>query len=310
MASHPIFFGPLLYLRTVPALDRLNATQLGALAQHAEEEFFPQGSFLLPPGRPVEAFYVIVEGKVSVRTAGGGVQEAGPGESVGFLHLLARSEQDLQARALWDTVALRMDWDAHLDVCERHFPIVQEHLRFLALRALQEASLPRGEGPGHPAGAAHGEVDTAPLTLVRRLQALHRSRSFVSSNMDALAELARHLVEVRLEGGEELYRAGDPAQSFFLVASGRMGSLAANGVPAAEYGPGDDLGKAEALAGVPRRSTARSLGHAVLLRVDLDPLLDILEDHFTMSVDFMAALARESGAGSLSGTLSAPESLS
>jgi CRP-like cAMP-binding protein len=306
MVSQSLFFGPLLYFRTVPALDRLSSALLGAIAQHAEEEFFPAGSLLLRPGHPREAFFVIVEGKVTVREPQGREEVLGPGQAVGFLHLLARSEEGLEAQAVWDTVALRVDWDAHLDACERYFPILEVHIGFLAQQCQEEQRRIRRTAPlqpaetvekreeGEPSGAGEAEViPTAPLNLVQRIQVLHRSRAFPSASMDALAELARHLEEVRHPAGEEHWAPGDPSEFFLLVASGRFTLEGPEGSWREVLGPGDAAGRFEALAGLPRESRLRAEETAVTLRVGLEPLMDILEDHSTMAVDFTARLARE-----------------
>jgi CRP-like cAMP-binding protein len=313
MKGQPIFFGPLLYFRTLPALEHLSSAQLGSIAQHAEEEFFPAGSSLLQPQRPREAFFVIVEGKVTVRGPGGLEGVVGPGEAVGFLHLLARSDEELEARALWDTVALRVDWDAHLDVCERSFPILEAHIGFLAQGCQEEldrirasgaevpkppdpsAPLAGGEAPDRRSGPAVEEPMDEPsgLNMVQRLRALHRSRAFPSSNMDALAELTRHLVEVRLEPDREIWTVGEKSEEFLLVVSGGVVREAPGGAWRQEFHPGDVVGRFEALSGLPRRSILRALDPTVALAVRLEPLLDILEDHFTMAVDFTAELAQE-----------------
>lgn len=307
MASQSLFFGPLLYFRTVPALDKLSSALLGAIAQHAEEEFFPTGSLLLRPDHPREAFFVIVEGRVSVREPGGREELVGPGQAVGFLHLLARSEEGLEARAVWDTVALRVDWDAHLDACERHFPILEAHMGFLAQECQKEETRIRmaaldprsrsGAQSGEPGEApAAGDLDAfpaAPLNLVRRLEVLHRSRAFPSASMDALAELARHLEVVHHRHGEEYWAHGDPSGFFLLVASGTLTLEGPKGEWREVLGSGDVAGHFEALAGSSRKGSLRAEGHAVTLRVGMEPLMDILEDHFTMAVEFTAGLARE-----------------
>ena len=307
MDSLSLFFGPLLYFRTVPALDKLSAALLGAIAQHAEEEFFPTGSLLLRPDHPREAFYVIMEGRVSVREPDGKEEVLGPGQAVGFLPLLARSEEGLEAQAVWDTVALRVDWDAHLDACERHFPILETHMGFLAQQCRTEetririAALAQGSpsssvhsGPGETPGG--GEMDVfspAPFNLVRRLEVLHRSMAFPSASMDALAELARHLEVIHHPDGEEYWAPGDPSGFFLLVASGTVSLEGPEEGWRQVLGPGDVAGRFEALAGLPREGALRAEGPAVTLRVGLEPLMDILEDHFTMAVEFTAGLAQE-----------------
>lgn len=304
MPGQPLFFGPLLYFRTVPALESLSSTHLGAIAQHAEEEFFPEETFLLHPGRPREAFFVIVQGKVSVRAPTGREEIRGPGEAVGFLHLLGRSEEELEARALWDTVALRVDWDAHLDVCERYFPILEAHMEFLARRCQEETDRQRvgGNDPARPfsPSPAHSDPERSPaatsgtsLNLVQRLVALHRCMAFPSTNMDALAELARHLHEVRIRPGRDFWKEGEPSGSFLLVVSGGVVRESPEGTWRQEFGPGEVVGQTEALSGLPRRSRLRAQTPTVALEVALEALFDILEDHFNMAVDFTAELARE-----------------
>jgi CRP-like cAMP-binding protein len=302
--AQPLFFGPLLYFRTVPALEGLSSALLGAIAQHAEEVFFPAGSPLLEPDRPREAFFVIVEGKVSIRERGGREELLGPGEAVDFLHLLARSEEALDARAVWDTVALRVDWDAHMDACERHFPILEMHMGFLAQRCLEERMRIRGALPGlkasvgttpdgeSPVRRQIGTPTPIPLNLVKRLAALHRSEAFPSSSMDALAELTRHLEEVRHPPGSTFWAEGDPSGFFLLVASGELSLEAEKGGWRETLGPGDVAGQLEALAGLVREGSLRSEVPTVTLRVDVEPFLDIMEDHFNMAVEVTAGLAR------------------
>ncbi len=301
MPGPPLFFGPLLYFRTIPALESLSSAHLGAIARHAEEEFFPQGSFLLHPGHPREAFFVIVQGRVSVRFPGGKEEVRGPGEAVGFLQLLARSEEGVEARALWETAALRVDWDAHLAVCERHFPILEAHMGFLARRCQEETDLVRASGGGlagpPPPGSGPGEdprdsLDSS-MDLVRRMVALHRCRAFPSTNMDALAELSRHLREVRIHPGVDVWNEGDTSESFMLVVSGGLVRESEDAGWREEFGPGEVVGRFEALGGLPRRSRLRAHAPTVALEVGLESLLDILEDHFNLAVDFTAELANE-----------------
>lgn len=306
MQTQSLFFGPLLYFRSVPALDRLSSDLLGAIAQHAEEEFFPAGKALLHPGQPREAFFIIVEGKVSVRDPVGREELLGPGDAVGFLHLLARSEVGLEATALWDTVALRVDWDAHLDACERHFPILEVHMSYLANRCQEETRRIRrvsvgADSPLHPppmgfdpkAARPDETLPSSPMNLVQRLTVLHRSRAFPSAGMDALAEMSRHVEEVHFSSGEDAWKEGDPSESILLVASGRLVLEGPGGIWREVVDPGRTAGRFEALADLPREGSLRADAPSRTLRIGIEALLDILEDHFTMAVDFTAGLAQE-----------------
>lgn len=296
MAEQTIFVGPLdrvLNFRTVPALDRLTPAQLGAIAQHAREEFFPRGGFLIRRDRPVDAFYIVIDGRVSVTGVGRQAHEAGPGDAVGFHHLLARSTTGIEARADADTLALRLDWEAQLDVCEQHFPVLLQYVRYLAQRSIDEF----GRLPAETRLGAGADRDAVPaerrLNLAERLQALHRAPAFPSSSMDALSELARHLVEERFAAGQSIWRDGDPGGSFLLVARGTARCQRATPPHRFFAGPAAVLGMEEALSGQTRWYDATGDQPFVALRIGLEPFLDVLEDHFEMAIDFTSRMARE-----------------
>ncbi|MDH3457564.1 MAG: Crp/Fnr family transcriptional regulator, partial [Gemmatimonadota bacterium] len=141
MANATLLVGPLdrvLYFRTLPEMDRLSAAHLAAIAAHAREEFFPRGSTLIAADEQVETLYLVVDGQVALARSGQPEGEAGPGASVGLLHLLARTESGLEATAVTDTLTLRLDWDDHLDVCEEHFPILEQYLWHLSDRMVEQ----------------------------------------------------------------------------------------------------------------------------------------------------------------------------
>ena len=67
-------------------------------------------------------------------------------------------------------------------------------------------------------------------------------------------------------------RAHDPEQHFIL-------------------GPGDAVGCMDALAGEPRWFQAHVGGGLVALRIDVDFLYDILEDHFGVAMSMLRGMA-------------------
>lgn len=331
MTARPVFYGPLLYFRTVPALDQLNPTQLEAIAQNTEEELFSKGSYLIRPGEPADAFFIVVDGDVFVRGGGGREYRVGPGGTIGFLDLLARSAHDLEARAEGDTLALKLDWDVQLEIYERNPPILVQYLRYLATRLLEILEIEGGErrplgerdrgAPSPGIGALDepwegelgssgkrsdavppGEIEGVPdgqrpghshsLDLVERIRALHRCPSLPQRSMDALAELARHVREVSGSAGTRLWSVGDPSSDFLLVHSGRLARYGPRGLLGATAGPGDMAGELEALAGLPRRWDLRTETTCVGLRIPVEPFLDVMEDHFDMGLEYASILAR------------------
>ncbi len=293
MAEKVLFVGPLervLFFRTLAALDGLSATQLAAIAQNARERFFPRGSLLLHPGRPPEAFYLVAEGKVVVNRFGRRGEEVGPGEAVGFLHLLARAESGVEARALTDTLALELDWDAQVDVSQEHFPVLLKFIRYISHRLVRtREDLPDGgwlpDPPAQPAEPGR------PLDLVQRILALSHTGAFSTRSYDALAELARHLVEVRYRPGESMWEVGDDAETFLLLVRGAAQCRVPGHEVRSYIGPFQFVGMDEALARLPRWFGVSAEGEVTALRVALEPLLDIFEDHFEMALDFLSGRA-------------------
>lgn len=292
MADKVVLVGPLdrvLYLRTLPVFEPLGSEALAAIAQHARERFFRRGSTVLRPDRPAHAVFVVVDGLISIYRDARRVEDAGPGEAVGFLHLLSRTTEGIEARADVDTLTLELDWDAQLDVCEDHFPVLLQYVRYLSRRSVAELSrIADGTRLGEPHDAPF--VGPRALNLVERILGLRRSRPFSRCSVDALSELARHVVEERLRAGQPIWTRGTPAGHLLLVVSG---SVRCHVDPGRAFlaGPGVTLGMHEALMDGVRWYDVVTAEDLVGLRIDVEPLVDILEDHFEMAIDLTSMMA-------------------
>lgn len=281
----------LLYLRTLPALERLSPSLLAAVAQHASERVFVGGSALFQPAGPPEAVYIIVDGAVVVERDGKARDELGPGEGVGFLELLARLDRGPAARALTDTLVLELDWDDLMEVCSRHFSVLHEYMRFLCTRLLHRTHrLPDGSrfGSGRSSELRPGR----PLDLVERVMVLGDRSVFSTSSLDALVELARHVSDVRVDAGHRFWRRGDSAHDFLLLTSGTVRcTLPDDGVWFTDAT--HLVGLNEALSGEPRWNDVTSDGNVTALMIQVEAFLDILEDHFELAVDVTSKLATQ-----------------
>jgi len=296
VAETTLLVGPLdrvLYFRTLPEMDRLSAAHLAAIAAHAREEFFPRGSTLIASDEQVDTLFLVVDGQVALSRSGQAEGEAGPGASVGLLHLLARTERGLEAIAVTDTLTLRLDWDDHLDVCEEHFPIVEQYLWHLSDRMVEQLQA----GPGLLHRPLSPPVLDLPegrdLDIVERLLTLHATGVFPTRAPDALGELARHLEEVRFAPGTPVWHRGDPADDFLVVVDGEISCSAGARHTPILVGPAGVVGMHEALGYNDRWCDAVATTASTALRVDVEALLDILEDHFDMAIDFVALRAAE-----------------
>ena len=288
MSTRPLFVGPLLHLRTLPALQGLAPSYLTALAQETEEVLLPRGMPLLTRGAVAQELHVIVDGSVTLRR-GGGVRSAAPGDVVGFLELLSQSPADTDAIVDVDTVALKLDADGLREVCERHFAVLISLVSSIAGQIVSDPFALRAVVQGGPEG---GPPAGAELDRVGRMVALHRSPAFPSASMDALAELAVSLREVRFDAGEPLWSVGEPADGFFLVCDGLVRYTNPEAGWSVDVGPGGVPGLPGTLARTRRVVAAAAVTDVVALRVDTEPFLDVLEDHFHMAFQFLGRLAR------------------
>ena len=89
--------------------------------------------------------------------------------------------------------------------------------------------------------------------------------------MDELGPEGRELVEgpgerIRLQAGEMLFEAGDPAGAAYSVLSGRIDVVTPDG-SVRSLGAGDVIGELAMLTGRPRSATVRAHRDSVLLRI-------------------------------------------
>lgn len=288
MASRPLFVGPLLHLRTLQLLDGLSPHHLTSLAQETEEVMLERGMPLLTKGALAQEFHVIVDGLVTVRR-GDHVTSAGPGDVVGFLEMVSQGPSDSEATVEVDAVALRLDADGLREVCERHFAVLFALVSGVARQITVNPDALRAtvQGSGSNGGGIVGDLDR-----VGRMVALHRSPAFPSASMDALAELAGSLRDVRFKSGDALWRVGDAADGFYVVCDGLVRYTSPEAGWSVDVGPGGVPGLPGTLAQSRRVVAASAVTDVLALRMDTEPFLDVLEDHFHMAFEFLGRLAR------------------
>lgn len=283
------FVGPMdrvLLLRTLPMLEGLGPIQLAAIAQHAEEKLVPRGTTLRMSEQPEECVLLVVEGELET-TESNSLRRFQRGDAVGFVEMLSNGTSDLVLHATVDTMTLQLDWDAQLDICEEHFSVVMQYVAYLAARLVEREQPQIDDGP-IPLIAA--QKFRSPLDPNERLLLLSRSEAFSSGCLDALSELAQHVEEVRWKKGRKIWEIGAPADHFLLLASG---SLKCHNESTGDmiYYPGSVVGLDEALCQTARTQSAISAEATVAIKVHLESFIDILEDHFDLSLDVLSLLA-------------------
>jgi len=295
MPESPRLVAPLqriLYFRRLPALATLPAAELAAIAEHAQERFFPPGSVLLREGQPVTAVYLVVEGSLSVQRRGALLGRVGPGGGVGGLGLFARDAAGAEVAAEIDTLALELDADTLLEVLEDRFPILHHILRDFSRRLIELVVRFRLD-PTRGIPAYDLPVDpTRELDLVERIFFLRRMQVFQRASINALAELSRAMAQVRFEPGLTLWREGDAGPGIFLILSGTVcASSEARGLRF-QPGPGFPLGAVEAVGEVPRWYDAVTETRLVALQGNVEALIDVFEDNSEMAMQYLQVMAQ------------------
>ena len=276
------------HLKKLGGLRDIPPANLAAIALLAREHSFARGATLCRMGERVEGVHIVVEGRVHVRGDEHGDHVVGAEGVVGELSLLARDDNGLSAVAEADTLTLALRADDLFSAFEDDFGILYNQIRDLATQTLRlRKRIPEGTylAPAEePSEVPTGEVDLAQKVLHMR------SGVFRDANMDALIALAQHMRTVRFEPGATLWRIGTPSGFLFAILSGRVRCTTGDGTRFV-CGPGYPLGHLESQCGAPRWYEAVAETTVTAFQNDVDVLLDILEQHTEMAIDFVSGMA-------------------
>ena len=282
----------LLFLKRVPLLAGLTGVELAIVAEPATERFVPRGEVLLHEGEPVGAVHVVMEGALGAWRRGRHVARIGPGQAVGGYGLFARDNSGARIVAEEDTLALELDADAVMEVLEDRFPLVHHLLRELSRQLISLIVHHRldpvlGMGDAAPLRGRERELD-----LVDRIIFLRQRDPFRRTSVNALAELARALTQVRFEAGTVLWREGEAAPSVFLLLDGRVRATSEARGLSFQPGPGFPLGSLEAIGETPRFYDAIAETPVAALHGSAEVLVDVFEDSFEMAMEYLGVLSR------------------
>ncbi len=279
-----------LYLRTVEPLQDLPSPALALIAQHTRERFFRKGAVIYRMGERVGQLHIVVEGRIRLDGGGYGQHVVGPGESLGYLSMLARDSRGLAAEAEVDTTTLVIDAEDFYDLLEDHFTLFNHVVTQLAEFMLRQRERIE-DGTYLAPGEGLLECPERELDLVERLLFLRQGAVLNQASMDSLIEIARAMTEVRLPADEVLWRPGDPSGFLYILVDGSVTCEVKETGHTFRCGPGYPLGNLESLAGRPRWYRARTERPIVALQGQSNQFLDLLEDHFEMARGFLSTMA-------------------
>jgi hypothetical protein len=112
----------------------------------------------------------------------------------------------------------------------------------------------------------------------RRLELLQAIPIFSPLTPPVLEQLAARLAPVQAHAGEEIIRAGDHGDRFYVVDSGEVDVLL-DGRPPRREGEGSYFGEIALLRDVPRTATVRAATDVALFALDRDDFLPAVTGH-------------------------------
>jgi len=291
--SDPQFVGPidrLLYMRTLPQVAGLETRELAIIARQATEVYVRKGEIVLREGDPVDRMYVVVSGQIALTTHGVEIMRCLPGDNVGIIPALAKSEPRFEARATQDTVALSLDIDIMLAAMEENFHLFQNSLRSLARFHLDMMPDIIGGTRRAPWVGEGVKVPDRPLDVVERLVLLRRGNIFRNLGLEALVLMATSMEQQRWKAGTELWTPGEPADYLLVILDGECVGTLDDGTTF-EAGRGYPLGNLETLARGERWYTAKATTDLITLRGNHEALFDVLEDDVDVAMHFIESVA-------------------
>lgn len=95
---------------------------------------------------------------------------------------------------------------------------------------------------------------------------------------------------VALQPGDVLFREGEPGDTMFALADGKV-ELSLGGAVLEEVGPGTILGEMALIDDAPRSATATATTEARVVRVDKEHFTYLVQEHPTFALQVMTVMA-------------------
>jgi HEAT repeat protein len=127
-------FEKVLILKSVSIFDRVPDDALAIVATALQEQEAVDGELIFAKGDPASAMYIIVVGSVSVHDGAHMLNQLGPREVFGEMALFDAEARSASVSSLGDTLLLRLDQEAFLELLDDHSAISLGIIRVLSQR--------------------------------------------------------------------------------------------------------------------------------------------------------------------------------
>ena len=128
------------------------------------------------------------------------------------------------------------------------------------------------------------------LLVIEKVIILKTVSIFAGTPDSTLAEVAALLEEQVLSAGERLFEKGDPGRCMYIIVSGRLrvhdGDQTLN-----ELGERDIVGEMAVLESAPRSASVTAVEETRLLRLDQEPLYELMADHVDVARGIIGVLS-------------------
>jgi CRP-like cAMP-binding protein len=279
----------LLLLRSLEEFGGMDDEGLLLLVENARERTYRAGEYLTRVDEEARVINVVIEGEVVLKRPKLADSVIKQRRAFGLLTVMADARnQDAIARV--DTRVLEIPVRGYSAALEENFSLLRNALRFLgSLLSRLRHRLPAD--PKRPPKAEIGEYYENPRTLVEQLIEL-RKGPFVHMNIDALVDLARRMVEVRVPAGHVFWKAGDACTYALHVEYGRIHCTIPSG-ESVDIASDFTLGVMDLWSGQPRSYDAVAETNIIAYRIDYEDFLVISEMHIQVALDMLRGLARQ-----------------
>jgi CRP-like cAMP-binding protein len=131
------------------------------------------------------------------------------------------------------------------------------------------------------------------VNLVDKIEVLRDSKVFRKANMQALVRLALLANEIRAGTDGVLFRRGEAAGSFFLVAEGVVEVSHEAPALVARFRRGDLVCGYGALGNADNQYDAVARTPAIVFSFSEEDFFDVMEEHFALTRSVLAAIASD-----------------
>lgn len=278
-----------LLLRSQTLFDALDDDGLLLLAEHGYTVSYADGEVVCAEGEPARAVHVVMHGALLVSRPDGEPVERGVGHAYGALPLLAR-QPATQVVARGATRTLQVPAAAWETALIENHSMMRNVLRVMGAGVLGlRDRLPAD--PKLPRVLDEARYYTEPRSFVARLIDLRQS-PFGHMHLDALVDLARHMVEVRYPVGALIWSVGDASTHSLHIDVGRVRCTAPDGRHV-DVAHGFTIGVLDVWGTQVRVYEARAETPVIGFRIDFESFVTLLEVHPEVGLQLLRGFASE-----------------